>query len=369
MLPNSFFASASGSTATSAAGSRISAAGMSVGSAPQRVVMPPAPMLAPKATHGLAGESVGLVAAPFEITDIHLKLEDPAGSLIYPGPRRALGTELALATSLCVTVAEVKRKDFLIDHEGVFWRGRRDSQAVDGQWVRLRRMQGAPPQLSALPSPMPSGIVKALMSPQLSRGGLIYVCGGTGAGKTTTASGIVVSRLMQFGGLAYTVEEPPELPLNGWHGNGYCTQTWVAGDESADWTESMRGVLRSQPAKTPVMLYIGEVRDAETGKALVRAANNGFLVVATGFGSDIRSGLESFCTLVGADQLSSVAGCLKAVVYQQLEPRFFAQLVVSTSHASPLALQVKRGAFAEIENEIAQQHVHLVNGGDLWTSR
>ena len=40
-------------------------------------------------------------------------------------------------------------------------------------------------------------------------------------------------RLGSCGGAAFTVEDPPELPLNGFHGQGYCTQTWVAGDGTA----------------------------------------------------------------------------------------------------------------------------------------
>lgn len=329
--------------------------------------MPNAPALLASAR---GSATVAFQLAPrSELSDVHLKMGDPAGSLVYPGPRRPIGPELALATRLMEVVEKVTRKDFMIDHEGTFWRGRKDGQAVDGYWVRLRRIQSEPPELTSLPTPMARGMVDALLHPSLAKGGLIYVCGSTGAGKTTTASGIVVSRLKKLGGVATTVEEPPEMPLNGWHGSGYCTQTWVEGDDSADWQESMRGVLRSQPAKTPAMLYIGEVRDKATGLAMLRAANNGFLVVATGFGADIKSGLESFCNLVGLESCSSVSACLRAVVYQKLDPRFFAQMVVSPSFTSALAIQIRNGNFTQLDTEIQSQHVHMMHGGDVWNTK
>ena len=299
-------------------------------------------------------------------TDIHLKMDRPEKSLIYPGPRPVVGEDLVMAKSLIEKIRSISRKDFMVDHDGRFWRGRIDDQAVDGRWCRMRLISGSPPDLQSLPSPMHSNMVQTLMHPSLTRGGLIYVCGGTGCGKTTTASAIVVSRLKALGGLAYTVEEPPEMPLNGWHGNGYCTQTWVAGDDSGDWQESMRGVLRSQPAKTPVMLYIGEVRDKDTGIAMLRAANNGFLVIATGFGSDIVSGLDSFVGLVGAESRSAVGSSLRAVIYQRIDQRFFAQMMVSTSPTSSVGNLIRNGHLTQLQSEVEYQQTLMLNGGDLW---
>lgn len=305
-------------------------------------------------------------AVEIETTDIHLNMDSPEKSLIYPGPRVVTGGDLAMARSLIEKIRSITRKDFMVDHDGRFWRGRDDSQAVDGRWCRMRLISGSPPELHALPSPMHENMVQTLMHPGLSRGGLIYVCGGTGCGKTTTASAIVVSRLKALGGLAYTVEEPPEMPLNGWHGKGYCTQTWVAGDDSVDWQESMRGVLRSQPAKTPVMLYIGEVRDQETGIAMLRAANNGFLVIATGFGSDIVSGIDAFVGLVGKDSKTAISSALRAVVYQRIDHRFYSQIMVSSTQNSAVGNLIRNGQLAQLQSEIEYQQSLMLSGGNLW---
>ncbi len=265
-------------------------------------------------------------------------------------------------------VTIIARDDFMVDVNGVFWRGRRDKQAVDGLWLRMRRMADKAHDLDALPSPLPTAIKNVVLSSHLTRGGLVHIPGGPGCGKTTTGSGIIVSRLKEFGGVAYTVEDPPELPLNGFHGKGYCTQTWVAGDDAADWMESMRGALRSQPAGTNLMMYIGEVRDVETARAMLRAASNGFLVVSTGFGGDIVSGVDTFFQLIGPTFAMSLAGVLRMVIYQKIaDGRFTAQALVSESPSSPVAAIIRSGKLAQLQNEVQYQQNRMIAGQQLWT--
>jgi Tfp pilus assembly pilus retraction ATPase PilT len=300
-------------------------------------------------------------------TDLHIKVKEPGKSLVFPGPRVIEGEDLTMAHAIIDKAEAISRDDFMVDIGGVFWRGRRDRHAVDGMWLRMRRMADTAPSLDALPSPLPNAIKKVLLSRNLSQGGLVLVTGGPGCGKTTSGCGIVVSRLQEYGGAAFTVEEPPELPLNGFHGPGYCTQTWVAGDQAADWIESMRGALRSQPAGTNLMLYVGEVRDPETASAMLRAASNGFLVISTSFGSDIVSGVDTFFQLFGEKFALSLAGVLRVVLYQSLrEGRFTAQVLVSESPSSPVAALIRKGHLAQLQNEVQYQHNRLVTNQDLW---
>ena len=159
------------------------------------------------------------------------------------------------------------------------------------------------------------------------------------------------------------------MPLNGFHGSGYCTQTWVAGDDAADWMESMRGALRSQPAGTNLIMYVGEVRDVETARAMLRAASNGFLVVSTGFGSDIVSGIDTFFQLVGRDYALTLAGVLRIVLYQKLaEGRFSVQALVSEDSSSPVAAIIRGGNLAQLQNEVVYQANRLQQGQPLWRS-
>lgn len=291
------------------------------------------------------------------ISDLHIKANNPAESIAYPGPRKVAGdAELRLVNALLEKSQGIDRADYMVEVDSQFWRGRNDRNAVDGTWYRLRRMADEAPTMDSLPTPLPGPIQSLLMSKALRRGGLVHIAGGPGCGKTTTGSATVISRLIQFGGVAYAVEDPPELPLNGWHGSGYCTQTWVAGDSAADWVESMRGALRSQPTGTNLMMYVGEVRDAETARAMIRAASNGFLVVGTGFGSDLISGIDTFFQLIGREHSAALAAVLRVLLYQKLEEeRFSVQALASESPSSTVANIIRSGNIANLSTEIMYQ--------------
>lgn len=206
------------------------------------------------------------------------------------------------------------------------------------------------------------------MSRRLNHGGLVYIAGSPGAGKTTTASAILVSRLMEYGGFAYSVEDPPEMPLNGWHGKGYCRQTWVAGDDGMNWGESLRSVLRSQPTATPVILFLGEVRDKESAAAMIRAASNGFLVVSTGFGNDVPSSLDSLSKLIGQTDadLLSLSSVLRLVLHQRLRDGVLsAQFLASPDGTSPVAMKIRNGQFQHLLSDIQYQANKALLNEDL----
>lgn len=193
------------------------------------------------------------------------------------------------------------------------------------------------------------------------------MAGGPGCGKTTTASAVVVSRLKAFGGVAYTVEDPPEMPLNGRHGSGYCTQTMVKGDTSADWAESMRGVLRSQPVGTALMLYVGEVRDAETARTMIRAASNGFLVICTTFGTDLVSSIDSLYQLLGQDYANPLSAVIRIVVYQKIMGgRFAIETLVSDGASSRVAALIRSRTLAQLRDEMTYQRNSMAAGHNLF---
>lgn len=309
-----------------------------------------------------------------ELTDLHIKIGDPTQSLVFPGPHRPeTEKEKSIIDTIIDRAASVNKKDFMVTVDGLFFRGRRDGQVVDGEWLRMRRMASVPPTLDTLPSPIPAGVKSMLLSPMLAGGGLVYVIGAPGSGKTTTCSGMLVSRLAAYGGYAYTVEDPPEMPLNGWHKEGYCAQTWVAGDNTAEWHEALRGVLRSQPAGTPCILYLGEVRDSSSAAAMLRAASSGFLVVATGFGTDIPSALDSLARLaVGEGDPKSaqdaLASILRLVVHQRLNPegKLTVRVLASAIGRTPVANKIRSGQLNHLEGDVQFQANQLMMGLDVF---
>lgn len=307
-----------------------------------------------------------------KITDMHLCLASPGKSLLFPGPTSITAEYDDLVKEITAYTDKIKKDDFMVTYGPYFFRGRRDRQAVDGDWLRLRRMASTPPIITELPTPMPTGVKKLVMSPHLLTGGLVYVIGAPASGKTTSCSAAVVSRLTEFGGYAYTVEDPPEMPLNGWHGKGYCSQTWVPGDSLADWQSAFRGVLRSQPSATPCILFVGEVRDAESAAALVRAASSGFLVLATGFGTDIPSSLDTLVRLASEGMelkstLDSLSNVLRLVIHQRIvNGHLTARVLASANGRTAVAAKLREGRLTHLEGDIQYQDNQVMSGADIF---
>jgi twitching motility protein PilT len=310
-----------------------------------------------------------------QYSDLHLCTTDPARSVVFPGPAPINQAFLSAVNSIIRTCETFNKNDFMIQHKNSFYRGRRDLMTVDGTWYRLRKMPATPPTLDSLPTPVNRAIKGMLTSPYLRKGGLVYIVGAPGSGKTTTASATVVSRLNEHGGVAYTIEDPPEMPLNGWHGKGYCSQTWVSGDTSADWQESFRAALRSQPVGTLLIMFVGEVRDTLSARAMLRASANGFLVIATGFGSDTLTGLESLARLAsgesGHDQsvLDSISSMPLLVVHQRIvQETLQSSFLVSPSSKSPGAAKIRNGGFIHLGTDAQFQtnQAVIANDADLF---
>ena len=306
-----------------------------------------------------------------KLTDLAINTSNPSKSIAFPGPVKVEGTPLE---QLCIALAKECKEtqtdydEFTHEHDGMFFRGHWDRSVVDGHWVRLRKQRGDPPNLDALPSPLPVQIIDLLLAPELSPGGLVLVMGAPGSGKTTTASATVVSRLIKYGGLAYTVEDPPEHPLNGWHGHGYCAQTSVIGaDKDAEaWAKSLKGALRSQPAATPSILFVGEIREKGAAEVALQAAGNGFLVIATAFGADIPSGLDDFAKKVGSEKNLLLASRFRMALHMRLMGEIpQVQVLVSTENSS-LAAMIRGGKLAQLESELNVQRNHLRMGLNLW---
>lgn len=115
-------------------------------------------------------------------------------------------------------------------------------------------------------SPLVTGEVRqALMRSQ----GLIVLAGPTNSGKSTTIAGVVGEHLKMFGSTKkrLSLEDPVERYLDG------ITQISV----ESNFAELMRALLRHDPD----MVWVGEIRDAFSAAACVRAATSGHIVLST----------------------------------------------------------------------------------------
>ena len=106
---------------------------------------------------------------------------------------------------------------------------------------------------------------KALVRTQ----GLIVLAGPTNSGKSTTIAGVVGEHLKMFGSSRkrLSLEDPVERYLEG------ITQISVDGN----FADLMRALLRHDPD----MVWVGEIRDAFSAAACVRASTSGHVVLST----------------------------------------------------------------------------------------
>lgn len=130
--------------------------------------------------------------------------------------------------------------------------------------LRFLPRQGAVPPLEALLPPRPARYVsRGISRPE----GLVLVCGPTGSGKTTTIFS-ALSVLNRPDVNVTTLENPVEILLEG------TNQAEVNPRRDVTWATLNRAFLRQDPD----VGLIGEIRDEDTAKTILRAALTGHLV-------------------------------------------------------------------------------------------
>jgi type II secretory ATPase GspE/PulE/Tfp pilus assembly ATPase PilB-like protein len=135
--------------------------------------------------------------------------------------------------------------------------------------------------------------------------GLVIVTGPTGSGKTTTLY-TVLQHLNSKDSKIITIEDPVEYRIRGF------SQIQIEPDKGVTFPNSIRSALRSDP---DVML-VGEVRDEETAKLAVAAAETGHLVFTT---LHTNNAIETFSRLdrLGVDRYQ-LQTLIRLVIAQRL---------------------------------------------------
>ena len=207
---------------------------------------------------------------------------------------------------------------------------------ITGVQYNCRKMPTKTPDIYTLGLPEP--IVDYLVG--LSQeAGLILFGGPTGMGKTTTASALMRKYLERDGGFMYTIEDPPEMPLDGlYHAAngalGLCKQCPV---ENERWSDGIKSALRSRPR----YILVGEIRTPETASQVLRAATSGHLVLSTIHASSVEDSLNSILKYAAGAGLAEslvadlLARGILAVVHQKLEGTEKLRPVLHTAFANP----------------------------------
>jgi len=135
--------------------------------------------------------------------------------------------------------------------------------------------------------------------------GLVLVTGPTGSGKTTTLYG-ALAELNSSDKKIITVEDPVEYRLP------RLNQVQIKDKIGLDFATVLKASLRQDPD----ILFIGEIRDADSAEIALRAAMTGHLVLSTLHTNDaVTSALR--LTDMGVDPFL-VAAALKTVIAQRL---------------------------------------------------
>jgi twitching motility protein PilT len=148
--------------------------------------------------------------------------------------------------------------------------------------------------------------------------GIILLTGTTGSGKSTTLAAMIDQINTKHPKHIVTIEDPVEYLHR--DKKSIINQREV-GEDTTSFARALRRVLRQDPD----VILIGEMRDIETVRTALSAAETGHLVLSTIHTVDATESVNRIIDFFPLDQQSQVramlAGTLKGVVSQRLVPR------------------------------------------------
>ncbi len=285
---------------------------------------------------------------------------------------------VAQVESLNLGPSGVYRVDTLLPSSGrrVIARG----QVIETTGKRfhvLREITDIVPQLGDKLWNYPLHLQKLLLSPSYGQGGLILIGGAGGSGKSTTAAATMVSRLRIFGGVSFTVENPPEYFLNGLHGKGVCFQFAIR--EEDDFRIKILDALRGYPAGSEnSILMVAEIRTPEVAALAIESGLSGHLVITNIHGMSIETTLariESLASQISGKETArrDLAECFRVAIHQRLIRKkddiieYMPTVLVSNGQDS-VSSKIRDGQYHSLNSEIAQQNTLLARTGSPFFS-
>ena len=175
----------------------------------------------------------------------------------------------------------------------------------------LRRVQTIIPTLDEL------GLPEAIAGLATMQQGLVLVCGPTGSGKTTTLAALVGSVNRDRACHILTIEDPIEFIHESQRAS--VSQREIHTD-TRDFPRALRAGMRQDPD----VILVGEIRDSETMRIALQAAETGHLVFASMHASSaaetVNRVLDFFPSEEQPHARAVLADSLQAIVIQRLVP-------------------------------------------------
>jgi twitching motility protein PilT len=260
-------------------------------------------------------------AAEEGASDVHLVTGEPPwvrvqGEVAPVGDARRLG-RADIEAVIARLASEEKRADFAagreIDLSYALAGGPRFRVSAFGERrgpaVAFRFLAGEPPALAEL------GLPQDLLRAIYARGGLVLFAGHAGAGKTTTLAAVLAELCRRRTARLITLEDPIEFRLEARRG-------FVEQREVGRHCRSFEAGVREAIEAAPDVIAIGELRDLETIRLALQAAETGILVFATVHAYDatrtIGRLVDAFPPEERAAARFSLAGTLRMIAAQTL---------------------------------------------------
>ena len=176
----------------------------------------------------------------------------------------------------------------------------------------LRLVGEEPMSLSQL------GLPPVIRQLALEPRGLVLVTGPTGSGKTTTLAAMVDAINESRAVHVLTIEDPIEVIHRDKRAS---VNQRELGTDTADWPTALKAAMRQDPD----VILIGEMRDAETVKAALAAAETGHFVMSTLHTTDATETVNRIVDFFPPHEQKQVrlglATSLQGIVCQRLMPR------------------------------------------------
>ncbi len=220
-----------------------------------------------------------------------------------------------------------------------------------------RTRRGTAAAIRVLPKRIPPlaelGLPESLYELTKASRGLVLVTGATGSGKTTTLAALVDRINRTERRHVVTIEDPVEYEHA--HGASVVEQVEVGAD-----APSFSAALVSALRQDPDVILVGEMRDLETTRAALTAAETGHLVLATLHTNDVPQTVNRITDIFPAEQQGTVRQqlslALSAVVCQQLVPRADGKgRVVATEvlvATDAVRAHIRKGTFHQLHTEL-----------------
>jgi twitching motility protein PilT len=309
----------------------------------------------------------GLLARLIELggSDMHLKIASPAMARIdgelQPMEERLL-TESDLETVLTLVSERTPAK-----REAFYTVGELDSAYLAEGLGRFRvnayRQRGnISLAFRFIPKEIPSfeklGLPKGVARLAGEHRGLVLVTGATGSGKSTTLAALINSINRSRKQHIVTIEDPIEFVHDDW---GCIVNQREVGLDTESFLEALKRVLRQDPD----VILIGELRDEESARAALQAAESGHYVLSTMHTIDAAETIgrlvEFFPPAKQQMTRQILAGVLRGVVSQRLLPKVGGGRVAAVEvmmNTARIADLIRDGETDKIEEALEDGEFH-----------